>query len=69
MESVINNLKSQNIELESKTNDLEARSMRENVLFFGFKESENEDCSTIIKQFIYEKLEIVEPVMLDRAYR
>ena len=30
MESVINNLKSQNIELESKANDLEAHSMREN---------------------------------------
>ena len=69
MESAINELKSQNDELENKQNELEARSMRENLLFFGFTESDQEDCSEKIKQFIREKLQIEEPMVFDRAHR
>jgi len=53
MESAINELKSQNDELENKQNELEARSMRENLLFFGFTRSDQEDCSK--KNSLFEK--------------
>ena len=36
------------IKLESKVTDLEARSMRENLLFHGIPESHNENCELLI---------------------
>ena len=38
--------------LESKVTDLEARSMRENLLFHGIPEFHNENCELLIKQFM-----------------
>ena len=43
LESTLKSVKAQNKELEYKTNDLEARSMRENLLFYGLNENKGED--------------------------
>ena len=61
------------IKLESKVTDLEARSMRENLLFHGIPESHNENCELLIKQFMAAELkiehEIVDAMVLDRVHR
>ena len=44
------------IELENKVTDLEARSIRENLLFHGFPESHNEKSELLIKQFMAAEL-------------
>ena len=55
-----NNSKSfqeKNVKLESKLVDLEARSMGDNLLFYGFTEGgEHENCEELVKQFCAEKL-------------
>ena len=60
-------LKTQNQTLENKTDDLEARSMRENLLFHGIPEMPNENCETLIQEFLTDKLNIAEDIKLDRA--
>ena len=44
--------------LESKLNYLEYRSMRDNLLFYGIPEHENEDCELLVKNFLGDKLEL-----------
>ena len=41
-----------------KSDDLEARSRRRNLIFRGLYESRSEDCTDIIKQFLYDKLQL-----------
>ena len=59
----------------SKLLELESRSMRENVMFFGIEESEDEenDCSEIIMKFCRENLKMqqadIDQIKLDRAHR
>lgn len=57
--------------LESKLNDLEYRSMRDNLMFYGVPEQENEDCENRIKALIAEKLEISQAgsISFDRVHR
>ncbi|KAH3829634.1 hypothetical protein DPMN_102861 [Dreissena polymorpha] len=69
LEEKIQNIKLQADENEQKTNDLEARSMRENVLFYGCPEVLNENCEGTVKSIISEKLRIVENITLDRVHR
>ena len=54
--------------LEAKANYLEFRSMKENLLFHGMLESTYEDCETIVKTFIKEKLDIPQDIIIDRAH-
>ena len=58
--------------LESKVIDLEARSMRENLLFNGIPESNNEDCGVKVKDFMVKELELepqaVNDMILDRVH-
>lgn len=68
-EEAVTKLETQNQNLEAKANDLEFRGLRENLLFHGLQETQNEDCEQIIKQFIAEKLEINQNVTIDRAHR
>lgn len=60
----------ENTALKSKLNELESRSMRENLLFYGIEEpeeTEEEDCEELVKRFITEKLKInSDAIMLDR---
>ena len=58
--------------LDSKVTDLEARSMRDNLLFYGVPEGGNtENCELLVKQFIEMKLGIqdVGSIILDRVHR
>ena len=68
-ETVVITLESKNKSLEDKTNDHEYRSMRENLLFHGIKESTNENCELLVRRFIAEHLDIGEDIKLDRAHR
>ena len=68
-EDTVKTLKEKNETLEAKANDLEFRSMRENLLFHEMLESTQEDCETIIKTFIKEKLDIQQDTIIDRAHR
>ena len=57
--------------LQSKINDLEYRSMRDNLLFCGIPEHEGEDCELRVRQFLGETLELrqAERVSFDRVHR
>jgi chromosome segregation ATPase len=59
--------------LESKVQDLEWRSMRENLMFFGIPEqtSETGDCSVIIREFCQTQLcmDNTQDFEIDRAHR
>ena len=62
-------LKVKNEALEARVNDLEFRSLRENLLFHGILEMPKEDGEALVKQFIAEKLEIVQDIIIDRAHK
>lgn len=55
--------------LEYKSIDQEARSRRKKLVFYGFAEEQFENCSLKIKSFLAEKLEITQPIAMDRAHR
>ena len=56
--------------LEYKSIDLEARSRRNNILFYGLKENRNEDCKDIICQFVSDQLQIsISDTDISRAHR
>ena len=55
--------------LRWKAIDSEARSRRNNLLFYGIKEERDEDCSATIIKFMKDKLNLSEPVVLQRAHR
>lgn len=69
MKSTIENLKEQNQNIENKTNDLMARSMRENLLFHGITETVGKDCENLVKTFIKDQLNIKEEITTDRTHR
>ncbi|KAH3803681.1 hypothetical protein DPMN_131947 [Dreissena polymorpha] len=53
LETTVQNIKTQTLENEQKTNDLEARSMRENLfLFYGVIETPHEKCDDIVNDMI-----------------
>ena len=68
-ENVVKEPETKNRMLEEKTNDLEFRSLRENLLFHGIEEVHNEDCEHLMKQFIKDKLSIEQEIKIDRAHR
>lgn len=68
-----------NVKIQSDLCDLQSRSMRNNLLFYGFDEEQfnadhyvHEDCSSKILHFCEEKLHIhnaKEKIIIDRAHR
>ena len=68
-ETAVQKLETQNKNLEDKTNYLEFRSLRENLLFHGIPESPNENCELLVKEFIGRHLEIRHVISIDRAHR
>ena len=60
------NTKGENKTLEAQANDLEFRSMRENLQFHGMFQSTHEDCEAIVKTFIKEKIDIPQDIIIDR---
>ena len=65
-------IKSSNQKLESKVDDLESRSMRENLMFYGIKEEgDNENCEDLVKNVCNDTLKITtaHQLLFDRAHR
>jgi hypothetical protein len=66
-------LKVANDQLKANMLDIQARSMRENLLFFGLAETHNEDCSAQILEFCETELKITKEeasaIEIDRAHR
>lgn len=62
-------MRSEQDKLKEDMLKLQTRSMRQNLLFFGIPESEGENCETIIKSFIADKMNIEGNIELDRAHR
>jgi prefoldin subunit 5 len=63
-----------NEQLKEKVTDLQWRSMRENLIFSGIEEAENneeepEDCEVIIKNFIRDTMKVVGDIPFDRVHR
>lgn len=60
------------MKLESKVADLESRSMRDNLLFYGAPEGgESENCENIVKTICADKLKLPEAhaLVFDRVHR
>ena len=56
--------------LNYRSVDLEARSRRKNLIFRGFFEFRNENCTDVMYQFLYEQLNLdAESVVIERAHR
>ena len=68
-EDAVQELKAKNETLEAKANDLEFRSLTENLLFHGILETPKEDLEALVKHFIAENLEIAQDIIIDRAHR
>ena len=65
-------LKQKNANLESKITDLESRSMRDNLLFYGISErGQYENCEELVKQVCVETLELddADRMTFDRVHR
>lgn len=56
--------------LAYKSIDIEARSRRRNLLFHGLAENRNEDCSKIIREFLWDTMSIdTDDYYIDRVHR
>ena len=71
VENKAKSLQDEKIALESKVLDLECRSMRENLLFYGIAEKTGENCENLVKEFCADRLliENVDQITIDRAHR
>ena len=67
-ETVLKSIEAQNESLLAKTEELEFRSMRKNLLFQGIKERDDENCEVLVKKIINEKLGITKDISFDRAH-
>ena len=65
------NLKESNIHINDRVTELECRSMRDNLIFYGIPESQNEDCEKLIKSMCVETMNIdtAAGFTVDRAHR
>ena len=55
--------------IDTKLDDLESRSMRENLLFYGIQENDNENCEALVLDLIKTHLDISSNISLDRVHR
>ena len=65
-------LKTQLHDLARKTDDLECRSKRNNLIFCGIPRADNEasqDCEGIVSDLITDKLELADDIEFDRVHR
>ena len=73
LEDIVSHLSKEKSQLEDRLTDIECRSMRENLLFHGIAEKDNENCESIIKDFCKTELDLprdyVESMIIDRAHR
>ena len=59
---------SQKGRVQDKLNDLESRSMRENLLFLGIDETQNEDCAEKVKQFCEDELQMAHDTVSENEF-
>ena len=72
LKSSIRNLEQENSSMTDKISELEFRSMRDNLIFYGIPENDpkTEDCHSILKTFIQDNLHIdANDITFDRAHR
>lgn len=70
LEENMKSLKSEKDGMRTKLIDLESRSMRENLMFYGIQEVPSENCEHLVKQFCDEKLSIdASSMIFDRVHR
>ncbi len=69
LNSEVTNSKKRERDLQWKAIDCEARSRRNNLLFYGIPEEQGEDCFRSAEKFIKNELKISQPVVLQRAHR
>ena len=69
LETENDKLKLENAILLDRMDDLENRSRRNNVVFYGIKKEEGENCETVLKTICREKLKIDRDIEFDRAHR
>ena len=65
-------LKTKMEEVLRKTDDLECRSKRNNLIFYGLPREENEtgeDCEATLKEIVVDKLELAGDIEFDRVHR
>ena len=62
-------LRKSHAELLDRVDDLENRSRRNNLLFYGIKKSADENCETVLKNLFTDNLDIDDDVQIDRAHR
>ena len=72
MQADTNFLRARNATLEAKVTDLESRSMRDNLLFYGIREQgQLENCEQMVKEVCIENLDLPEAIDMkfDRVHR
>ena len=71
LENKTKSLESDKSNLEAKLVDLEYRSMRDNLMFYGVAEQDGEDCEYVIKNMIQDNLDLprARNITFDRVHR
>ena len=69
MKEDIKRIKEENSDLKKRLVDLQARRMRDNLLFFNIRESDGENTESLAKNLIKEELKIVEDIEFARVHR
>ena len=71
LENEAKKIEERRTQMEDKLTDLECRSMRDNLIFYGIPETAAEDCENKVKELCKEKLGILnaDTFVFDRAHR
>ena len=56
-------------ELREEILDLKCRSMRDNLLFFGIEEGEEEDCEFVLRTFLSRRMKVRKAISFERVHR
>ena len=67
----VDNLANERENLSNRITDLQARSMRDNLLFFGVKEEFKEDCESVLRAALESQLKMsdAQPIKFARVHR
>ncbi|XP_061164517.1 uncharacterized protein LOC133173550 [Saccostrea echinata] len=69
LNSSVQSLKKKNVELQESITDLRSRSMRDNLVFCGIPEKRNENCETVLRNFLKHKMKIYDYISFERVHR
>ncbi|KAK3082855.1 hypothetical protein FSP39_007224 [Pinctada imbricata] len=65
----LSKIKNQMKELNDQQLDLQTRSMRDNLIFYGIEEKDGENCESVLKEFIADVLKVEQRVEFHRVHR